>query len=260
VLLIPRFAALVLLAILLASAFVGLARWQYHRARPVIVPHASLSEPAIPVTDVVPARTPVPDAEVGRRVTVTGRYQTDEQLFVPDRTPRGLPTGPDDGPVGGWMLAPLATPDGTVVPVVRGWVPDAESAPAPPSGRVTVTGRLYASEDSALRDPNTTTTPAGEVDVVSAAELVSLWRGDLLDGYVAAVTEQPGTPGLVPVTPAGPPVQRGLHWRNAIYAFQWCCFAAFALFFAFRVVRDEAQQRAAKATNDPLATPPTVAS
>ena len=257
VLLTPRFAALVLLAVLLAAAFASLGRWQYHRAQSTDLGQTQLDLPPSPLESLILPRTPVPGGDIGRRVTVSGEFAPGEQLVVPDRTPRGIPTGPDDRPVGVWVLAPLVTDSHMVVPVVRGWARNAASVSAPPSGTVAVTGRLFASENSALRDPNTTTTPTGEVDIVSAAELVSLWPGDLLDGFVVADDQQPASPGLTAVTPRGPPPTHGLHWRNAVYAVQWWCFAAFVLYFAFRVVRDEAQRRASGAEASAAPTPPT---
>jgi len=243
VLLTPRYAALVLVALLLASAFVALSLWQYQRAQTTSTGSSPLDLAPIPLSNVILPLTPVPDGDVGRPVSISGHFDAGPQLLVPDRTPRGIPTGPDDRPVGVWVVAPLSIDGGTVVPVVRGWAPDAESAPTPPTGPVSITGRLYPSESSALRDPNVTTMPPGEVDIVSAAELVSLWSGDLIDGFVTVEQQSPASPELRPVRVPVQTTTHGLHWRNAVYAFQWFCFAAFALFFAARVVRDEAIRR-----------------
>lgn len=260
VLLTPRYTALLLLALLLATAFVSLGRWQYHRAHTVISSQDLLNRPPAPLSSIILPRTAVPGSDVGLPVTLSGHYDAAQQLVVPDRTPRGIPTGPSDRPVGVWVLTPLVTDNHMVVPVVRGWARHASTVAAPPTGTVEVTGRLYASESSALRDPSATTLPAGQIDIVSGAELVSRWSGDLLDGYVTVTEEQPPGQGLRPVTPSGPPPSYGLHWRNAVYAVQWWCFAAFVLFFAFRVLRDEAQRReSATESSDPLVTPGTPA-
>ncbi len=260
VLLSPRYAALVLLAFLLAAAFGSLGRWQYHQARMVITTQQQSGLAPVALTSIILPRTPVPGSDVALLVSVSGHYDPSGQLVLPDRTPRGIPTGPTDRPVGVWVLTPLVTDQHMVVPVVRGWARNAESVSAPPTGSVEVTGRLYASESTALRDPNQTTLPTGQIDIVSGAELVSRWSGDLLDGYLTVVHEQPAGSGLRPVTPTGSPPSYGLHWRNAVYAVQWWCFAAFVLFFAFRVVRDEARRREGPAESagpvDPVAPPP----
>jgi cytochrome oxidase assembly protein ShyY1 len=263
VLLSPRYVALVLLACLLAAAFVSLGRWQYHRAHTVITTQQQSGLAAVSLTSIILPRTPVPGSDVALLVNVTGRYDPAGQLIVPDRTPRGIPTGPADRPVGVWVLTPLVTEQHMVVPVVRGWARNAASVTPPPTGSVDVSGRLYASESSALRDPNQNTLPAGQIDIVSGAELVSRWSGDLLDGYVTVVHEEPAGALLRPVTPSGPPPSYGLHWRNAVYAVQWWCFAMFVLFFAFRVIRDEARRREGLGgtaepvqPSDPVAPPP----
>jgi cytochrome oxidase assembly protein ShyY1 len=254
-LLTPRYLALVVLAMVFAVGFVALGRWQWHVAHGAPVTTSPSTAPVVPLTSLVLPRAPVPGTDVSRLVTVTGRYDASGQLVVPARTVRGVPAGPDDGPVGVWVLAPLRTADDVVVPVVRGWAASPADAAPPPAGEVTVTGRLYASEDSALRNPDAGVLPAGQIDIVSGAELVSRWSGDLIDGFVAAAKEQPGSGTLQPVTPPMPVGNAGFHLRNAVYAVQWWCFAAFVLFFAYRVIRDESRRRpgeAAEQTAVPL--------
>ena len=82
---------------------------------------------------------PVDQNTSGRRATTTGHYG--RQLLVPDRQL--------DGKNGFYVLTLLRTDDGRALPVVRGWIPgepDAAKAPAAPTGEVTVTGSLQASE------------------------------------------------------------------------------------------------------------------
>jgi cytochrome oxidase assembly protein ShyY1 len=252
VVLTPRFAALVLLAVVLASGFVLLGRWQWHVAHAGPVETTLSTAPVQPLTSVVLPRTPVPDSDVSRRVSVTGEYDSGGQLIVPARTPHGIPVGADDGPVGVWVLAPLRTTNDVVVPIVRGWAASADDVTPPPTGEVTVTGRLYASEDSSLRDLSGDVLPPGQIDIVSGAELVSRWSGDLIDGFVAATSEQPTSGALRPVTPTLSATSGGLHLRNAVYAVQWWCFALLVLYFAWRVIRDEARE------TEELAEQPTV--
>jgi cytochrome oxidase assembly protein ShyY1 len=229
-------------------AFVGLGRWQWHVAHAAPIATTPSTVPEVPLTSLVLPRAPIPDTDVTRLVTVTGHYDAGEQLVVPVRTVRGVPVGPDDGPVGVWVLTPLQTDHNVVVPVVRGWAPSPNDVAAPPSGEVTVTGRLYASEDSSLRSQNGDVLPPGQIDIVSGAELVSRWSGDLINGFVAAAPGQPGTESLRPVTPALPPGDAGLHLRNAVYAVQWWCFAILLLYFVYRVLRDEARRDPGDAT------------
>lgn len=234
--------ALVMVAVLFAVAFVAMGRWQWHVAHGTSVSTRPSTAPAAPLDYVLLPRAPVPGTDVSRLVTATGRYDASGQFVVPGRTVSGIPDGPADGPVGVWVLTPLRTANDVVVPVVRGWAASPDDVTPPPSGEVTVTGRLYASEDSSLRNVNGDVLPAGQIDIVSAAELVSHWSGDLIDGFVAAAHGQPGTDSLRPVTPTLPPGAAGWHLRNAVYAVQWWCFAALALFFVARVLRDEVRR------------------
>lgn len=234
--------ALVVVAVLFALAFVGLGRWQWQVAHGTSVRIAPSAAPAVPLESILLPRAAVPEADISQQVSVTGQYDASNQLVVPGRTVSGLPVGPDDGPVGVWVLTPLQTDHNVVVPVVRGWAASPDAVAAPPSGEVTVTGRLYASEDSSLRSQNGDVLPPGQIDIVSGAELVSRWSGDLINGFVTAAPGQPGTESLQPVTPALPPGNPGLHLRNAVYAVQWWCFAILLLYFVYRVLRDEARR------------------
>jgi surfeit locus 1 family protein len=252
----PRFAALAVAALLLAAGFVLLGRWQWQVAHPPPPPRAQLVEPVAPLTEVIDPRTPVPVDLVGRRVSVSGRFLADEQLTVPGRTSTGLADTPTGG--GAWVLTPLLTADHLVVPVVRGWVADPSRPPAPPSGPVTVSGRLFAAESDDLRSSAAPPLPDGQVAVIAGADLVTLWRGDIVDGFVAATDVQPpGTAAALPaVSPPLPSASATIRLRNAAYAVQWWCFAGLLLFFVARVIRDESR-RNDEAT--PTPTKPTVA-
>jgi cytochrome oxidase assembly protein ShyY1 len=234
--------ALVVVAVLFALAFVGLGRWQWHVAHGTAVRVTPSTAPTVPLTSILLPRAAVPEADISQQVSMTGRYDVSGQLVVPGRTVTGLPSAPSAAPVGVWVLTPLRTEHNVVVPVVRGWAASPADVPAPPAGEVTVTGRLYASEDSSLRNQNGDVLPAGQIDIVSGAELVSRWSGDLINGFVAAAPGQPGTDSLQPVTPTLPSGDAGLHLRNAVYAVQWWCFAILLLYFVYRVLRDEARR------------------
>jgi surfeit locus 1 family protein len=97
------------------------------------------SEPVRPLDDVVDDR----DAS-HRRVRVTGRYDTSEELVLIGRPGT-------NGIEGSHVLTPLRVEDDDAILVDRGWVPPGLEDPPvdearPPSGRVTVTGILLPSE------------------------------------------------------------------------------------------------------------------
>ena len=126
--------------------------------------------------------------------------------------------------------------DGAVLPVVRGWVPDAEEAerlaPAP-AGQVTVTGYLRSGEQAGR-----TGLPEGQVSTISPAELVNRWGGPIYSAYVVIAEVDPPQDAALAVLPP-PSAETGLDLRNVAYALQWWIFGGFALLLWFRLVRDE---------------------
>src|SRR4051794_5179540 len=120
-----------------------LGEWQLGRAREQGERdrlREAAARPVVPVTSVLPARTPFPAAAADRRVTAQGRWDAARQVLVPGRSL--------DGSTGFWVLNPLLLPDGSPVPVVRGWTADPAGggAGALPAGDVTVQGVLEPSE------------------------------------------------------------------------------------------------------------------
>ncbi|MFC4534521.1 SURF1 family protein [Sphaerisporangium dianthi] len=242
----PRLVGLHLVTIAVLISFAFLGRWQLGVFEESGRAHV-LSDPApVELTTLVPAGERMPPESASRRVAARGTYDASRQLLVAERAPTvesggGAATGGDDGY---WLLTPLTLSDGTVTPVVRGWVPSAaDPATAVPGGTVTVTGRVQPSEPTDFARRRTAPLPAGQVATVSTSELVNVWRGvRLRDGFLVA-TSQAGTP-----SPAGqaarqvavpPPTERGgFTWRNLAYAAQWWIFAGFAVFMWFHFVRD----------------------
>lgn len=174
--------------------------------------------------------------DVGRRVRVTGAWEADGQLLVPDRERSGR--------LGTLVVTPLRTSAG-VVPVVRGWLPTGAVASRPPSGTATVTGVLQRSETEADASAVTGTLPAGQVPYVATVTLLSAlpYDGDeLYDGYVVLRSQQPvdrSTERLrlvAPVETAAPGGGVG-RWRNLAYGLQWWVFAGAAVVFWASVLR-----------------------
>jgi cytochrome oxidase assembly protein ShyY1 len=128
--------------------------------------------------------------------------------------------------------------------VNRGWLPATGAGqpaiPAPPTGRVTVTGWAAESESMsgsvnqngiAQAAPTAAATGPHEVAVISPAQLVNLWPYHLSDGYLTATADASAAStttatGLTAIT--APLPAHGTSWDalNIGYAFQWCLFAA----------------------------------
>lgn len=237
-LLTPKWIGLTVLLVVVVAGCVVLGAWQWGRIQQGRVIVQPSSDVRVPVTDLFAPGEPLPSAAVGVPVTVSGRYDPAAQLLVPGRR--------QDEAAGYWVLTPLVTGGGDLIPVVRGWSPTAAGpALAPPSGRVLIEGRLLASEGEGLRRQSSVALPDGQVEIVNTAELLSLWEGDLYQGFVA-LSDQDPTSALAPVDL---PTQekRPISWQSLAYTVQWWLFAAFAVFFWVRMLQaDLADQRSAR--------------
>ncbi|MFJ9893713.1 SURF1 family protein [Streptomyces sp. NPDC091280] len=188
------------------------------------------TEAARPLAELLP----VDQATSGRQTTATGRYG--KQLLVPDRQL--------DGKNGFYVLTLLRTDDGRALPVVRGWLPggpDAAKAPAAPTGEVTVTGSLQASEtpgDNGVSAQGGL--PSGQTAAISAASLVNLVPYPVYDAWI---TLDKADSGMTAV-PATAPANTGLDlkaFQNLGYTGEWFVFAGFVVFMWFRLLRREVE-------------------
>ncbi|MFI2754272.1 SURF1 family protein [Cellulomonas sp. P22] len=247
----PRMIGL-LVVLLLAAAVCGrLGAWQLDRAEirgasaAARELAAQQARPPQDLGDVLAPQTAFTGGLVGRQVVARGTYEPDGQLLVVQRVL--------DDRTGYLVLTPLrvsdATPssggadptgDAPVLPVVRGWVETPEDAAqlAVPTGEVTVTGYLQASEGSGVG-----ALPAGQVDAISSAELLGRWDGPIWTAYVVLSDVEPADPAYaagLELVPAPTRSGSGLNIQNLAYAAQWWIFGGFALFVWIRLVRDEA--------------------
>ncbi|MFE0673192.1 SURF1 family protein [Streptomyces sp. NPDC058867] len=225
--------------VLLAIPFcVFMGSWQLSRFEDRLDSHqgaeaqaaSDKKEAARPLAEMLP----VDKATVGKQVTATGRYG--EQLLVPDREL--------DERRGFYVLTLLRTDDGQALPVVRGWLPgDADTAevPAAPTGEVTVTGALQASEQPGENGvPGQGGLPAGQTGAISAASLVNLVSDDVTDAWV---TLNKGDSGMraVPVSAAQDSGLDLKAFQNLGYTGEWFVFAGFVVFMWFRLLRREVE-------------------
>jgi hypothetical protein len=111
-----------------------------------------------------------------------------------------------------------------------------------PDTRVTVSGRVYASEDPPPVDEDAPPAPlpSGQYREVNNGELTGVFPYPTLDGYVLLAHTDPvvaGQPAVVP-TPVSTE-DKGGGIRNLIYAIQWWLFAVAVLYFWGRLIRDD---------------------
>ncbi len=218
--------------------------WQLSRFETRIDTHkqqqedASVAEKAAakPLRDLLPVTTETS----GRQATAIGRYDTEHQLLVPDRR-LGDRTG-------FYVLTLLRTDGGKALPVVRGWLPgdassqaDTAKVPAPPSGRVTVTGALQATEHEGSGGVTASgALPRGQLGMISDASLVNLVPYTVYDAWITS-SQAPGA-----LRPVPPVVAEGTGldlkaFQNLGYTGEWFVFAGFVVFMWFRLYRREVE-------------------
>ena len=232
-LLTPRWIGGAALAATAAVIMVMLGNWQLHRydertdvnarvdagAAAAPAPLASVLTP--PSATGTPGPRPADDA-AWSKVTAAGRYDTANEILV-----RGRTVG---GQVGYEVVTPLLLDDGTAVLVDRGWIPPAPggataepAVPPAPGGRVTVEGRVHASESR----PGPIERRDGRIQVrrVALDQLAGELPYPVYGGYVLLTAQTPpADPAFVAI-----PVEHESALQNGGYAIQWWMFAAMAL-------------------------------
>ena len=243
ILMTSRWVTLTALLILVVIGCVSMGAWQWSRAHRAVQPVSQSDGGAQELGQIYQPGDALPQAAYGAPVEISGKYDEANQLLVPDRL--------QDGASGYWILTPLNVEGGGVVPIVRGWSADATASNiAPPSGQVKVLGQLEPSEtDDATSGA---LLPHGQIDMVSSAQLVSLWPGELYLGFVILQQQDPSNAlATIPIPPAQSATT--ISWQNFAYAIQWWLFALFACFFWWRVLQaDLADERARGEGHDVL--------
>lgn len=230
----PHWLALlgVVLAVIVSFTLLGL--WQLDVARDTSDQEQRdrlATMPPVALVEVLAPHSVMSAENVGRTVTVSGRYVGAEQVLI---TPRLL-----DGRRGSWVLTPLVVEgSGAKLAIIRGFVDDPSRAGTPPAGVVSLTGMLSPPE-SAPDDP--VVLPAGQRQTVDLADLVNIWPGDLYNAMLFPTAQTPPAAATPTHVPPPDPNPGGIAWRNLAYAMQWWFFAAFALYMWWRMVRDDAE-------------------
>ena len=251
----PRWLGLFAVLVAVVVTFGRLGLWQLNVAQDrgrAEAAESAAGRPVAPLQDVVAPHSAFPSDGSGRRVQATGRSAGQGQFLV---APRRL-----DGESGYWVVSPfVVAATGAMLPVVRGFVTEASTAPAPPEAELVLTGSLAPGESPAAA-PGSSPDGSGDYPVrgsIDLAVLVNEWDGELYNAFAFAVEERTETePGGGPVAAAGlqrvppPAVTSGLKWRNAAYALQWWIFAAFAAYMWFRMVRDDADRERDEPTGE----------
>jgi surfeit locus 1 family protein len=251
----PRWLALLALVLVVCVAFGWMGSWQLGVARDKGGAEARrqvATSPRVPLEQVLQPQQGFPVVADARRVSVQGRYDAERHVLISGRLQHGTS--------GWWVVTAVRTSAGAWLPVVRGWVPRPDDpAVAPervPAGPVRLEGVLQPddapADDAPADDAQPAAAAAGTAQVLralDAAELVNLWGAPIYNGFLVLTAEQAeaGRPSAAQPERVPPPQPQptGLSWRNAAYAVQWWVFAGFALVLWWKMVRQDAQERAA---------------
>ena len=258
-LLTPRWVGINLLALVAIPTCVLLGLWQLSRFqvhdRPSRPSHAAASSSdsassAVPLAGLMAGAdsSGVVSGDAGRRVTLTGSYDSAHQLLIPKRTADGQNSRTDR--VGYYVLTPLRLASGGYVAVVRGWAPGPAPAAAPPApaGPVSLTGLVEQSEtEDSPQAIVSGSLPQGQLGMITATTMVNVLPYQVWDGWVALGAGAPGATGFKPVKLADATSASGggLNLRaaqNLGYVGQWFVFAGFVVFMWSRLFRREKEQ------------------
>ncbi len=235
----PRWIALIIAVPIGVFICLQLSDWQWNRyegrkdANQIQIQNESL--PTVPVAEAMSPGGTVDDSNQWRVVTQTGVYDTDNQVLV-----RRKPMG---GSMGFWVATPLRAPNGDVLIVNRGWIAASAGAtttpsvPAPPTGNVTVTGRILP--DVPASSARAADMPTGQVSSMDVTAIAAPSGGQVYPGYVELMASSP--PQAAGLTPLPTPhVSEGSHLS---YSLQWIVFALMFVIGLAILVRREVKLR-----------------
>ncbi|MDX3756562.1 SURF1 family protein [Streptomyces mirabilis] len=240
---------LTLVALLLIPTMIKLGFWQLHRHEHKValnkVISQSLTATPVPAESVTAPGQHVEHADLYRRVTAKGTFDTAHEVVVRRRTNA-------DGEVGYHVLTPFDLDDGRVLLVNRGWIDSNGSQtafpkiPAPAKGEITVTGRLMPDEttgDSGIK--NIQGLPDRQVMLINSEQQAKSLGKQVLGGYIEQTAPAPkgDSPELIP-----DPEHNDIGPHMA-YAIQWWLFSAGVPVGWLILVRRERRDRAEAAAS-----------
>jgi cytochrome oxidase assembly protein ShyY1 len=221
VLLSPKMIGLHAFTILLVVVMVNLAFWQLHRHDERVTFNEAVRSRSLEAPRGVEELLAL-DAEPKNLewylLSATGRYLRDEDLLLVNLS--------QDGRAGVDPLGALQLDDGRILIVNRGFIPLSEAVPPPPSGKVSVVGRVRASNErrrGELTDP--ATGELREVQRIDLDRIAQQMPGAVIPVYIDLLQSEPAdSPTLSRI--AEPTLTLGPHLS---YTVQWFVFSACAL-------------------------------
>ncbi|KNB52535.1 SURF1 family protein [Streptomyces caatingaensis] len=242
---------LTLVGLVLIPVMIKLGFWQLHRHEQRVARNnqigRSLEHAPVPVTDLTAPGREVAHENVWRRVTAKGSYDPKGEVVVRLRTD-------NSGKSGFMVVTPFVLEggegDGKAVLVNRGWIPaDAgqrtyPKVPAPPSGRIELTGRLRADEDAGEGIRDTKGLPPRMIMIINSGRQAKELHRPVLGGYLELIS--PAGKGQ-PQTIDDP--DHSSIGNHMAYTVQWWLFSAFVPVGWVILVRRERRDRLAAASS-----------
>jgi cytochrome oxidase assembly protein ShyY1 len=235
-----RWALFAVVVVVLAYGCYLLGQWQFHRLQDREVSNSraqqNLEADPAPVAEVLSVGRASEARDEWRRVQATGTYLADKTVVVRYQT--------RDGGSGVDVVTPLATDQGPVLIVDRGWMAtgnvgtDTVETPKPPGGTVTVVGwvRADASGDAAAVSDQSTR-------AVSSQEIAKTLDLPVYGGFIDVAKEAPA-PAEPLVHAELPDLGKGPHF---FYGLQWWFFGLLAVFgFGYLAYDERKKLRATK--------------
>lgn len=243
----PKWIGGLLLALLVAGGFAWLGQWQLGHAIALNNVNSIDAEQVRPLSEHTEPGGPVTDAIAGYVFSTSGLFVEGDFQVIEQRR-----NGDQEG---AWVVGHLQTGDGTDggLAVAIGWAPNSDEANAAIESieaeftgvPIDVEGRYMPGDAPVIPDVSDDPT---RVLSMSPAQLVNLWQPFDGGAYPGFLVMHPGaelsttalaSAGLEVVDSVPPLPVESINWLNLFYAAEWVVFAGFAIFFWFRLVRDD---------------------
>jgi cytochrome oxidase assembly protein ShyY1 len=231
-----RWLALVLFVSVLGVAFVNLGEWQLRRLHERRAENQVVRvNEAAPIADFDQIfNRHIYKIDEWKRVRVTGTFETGHQYVIRYR---------DNGDANGYeVVTPFRTDSGKTVLVDRGFVglddgtQIPNTAPAPPTGSVTLVGRVRRSETG--RD-SATVPVDGHARLINSDKIGADLRAPIVNGYIDVMTMDPKDTVQFQ-TIVLPELNDGPHFW---YAVQWFMFTGIGVLGVIVFIRGDLRDR-----------------
>lgn len=243
----PKWIGALLLALLVAGGFAWLGQWQLSFA---VSQNDVSSTQELPVRELAEATepgAPVTDETAGTVLSATGTFVEGDFSVIERRV--------HDGVEGAWVVGHFVTTGAQPgnLAVAIGWAADPEIAfEALAEIESEFVGEELGIEGRYMPSDAPVVPRGGEdpsrIFSMASAQLVNLWQpfeGRAYSGFLVlhpdgALSAQDLQAAGLETIDSVPPLPVGkINWLNLFYAVEWVVFAGFAIFFWYRLVRDD---------------------